>query len=79
MPFQSYRLQNTCLCKCLKSHVSVHPRKVNVLNVPTRCCNLHDSSLSPLFVTLGKYDWKKSFIVISEILRSFVNTLGPDE
>ena len=44
MSFQNYRLQSTCLCKCLKSHVSVHPRKVNILKDPKRCFNLHDSS-----------------------------------
>ena len=34
MSFRNYRLLNTCLCKCLKSHVSVHPRIVNMLKDP---------------------------------------------
>ena len=34
MYFRSYRRRNAWLCKCLKSHVSVHPRTVNWLNGP---------------------------------------------
>ena len=31
MSFRNYRLQITCLSKYLLSHVSVHPRTVNIL------------------------------------------------
>ena len=42
--FPNYRLQNTCLCKYLKSHVSVHSGTVNMLKGLKNCCKLHDSS-----------------------------------
>ena len=44
MLFQNYRLRSTCLCKCLKSDVSVHPGTVNMLKGPKHCCNLRDNS-----------------------------------
>ena len=44
MSFRNYRLPNTCLCICLKSDVSVHPRIVNMLKGSKHWCNLHDSS-----------------------------------
>ena len=46
MSFQNYRLRNTCFCKSLKSHVSVHPGKFNMFKGPKHDCNLHDSSFT---------------------------------
>ena len=41
---------------------------------------MHDSSFISFVRHSGKnFSWKKSFLVISEILRPFVNTLTPDE
>ena len=54
MSFLNYRLQNTYLFKCLKSHVSVHPRKVNILNGPKHCCIMHDNSFISLVNHSGK-------------------------
>ena len=80
MSLQNYRLRNTCLCKCLKSHVSVHPRTVNMLKGVKHCFNLHDSSFMSFVHDSGKISvGKKSFLVISETLRPFVNTLTPEE
>ena len=83
MPFRKYRLQNTCLRKCLKSHVSVHPRTVNMLNRLKFCCNLHGSSFINQFYQFssslfGNFSYKKPFLVICEILRPFFNTLTSD-
>ena len=54
MSFQNYRLRNACLCKCLKSHVSVHPSSVNMLKGPKRCENLKDSSFISFVHHSGK-------------------------
>ena len=45
MSFRNCKLRNTCLCKCLKSHLSVNPRTVNMLKHPKHYCNMRDSSL----------------------------------
>ena len=42
------------LDKCLKSPVSEHPSKVNMLKGPKHCLNLGDSSFIDFFITLGK-------------------------
>ena len=44
MSFGNYKLQNTCLCKSLKHHLSVQPRTVNTLKCPKDCCNIDHSS-----------------------------------
>ena len=54
MSFLNYRLQNACLCKCLKSNVFVHPRTVNMLKCPKYCCNMNDTS----FISFDHYFWK---------------------
>ena len=62
MSFRNYRLQNMCLCKCRKSHLSVHRRTGNMLKGPKHSCNLHDCTLSPLFVAMGKFESEKVFL-----------------
>ena len=80
MSYRNYRLRNTCLCKCLKSHISVHPRSVNMLKGPKKGSNLHDSSFISFVYHSGKISvGKKSFLVISEILRPLVDTFTSDE
>ena len=56
MPFGNYRLRNTCLCKCLKCHVTVYPRTVNILKGANHYCNLHDSS----FISFSHYSGRIS-------------------
>ena len=63
MSFRNYRLQSTCLCKCLNCHVSVHPKTVNMLNGQKHCCNLHDSSYMNFFIIQGKFQSEK-FVLI---------------
>ena len=80
MSFRNYRLPNTCFCKCIKGHVPVHPRTVNMLMGPKHCCNLHDNSFFQLCSSLSEiFTRKKSFLVISKVLRKFVNTLTSNE
>ena len=60
MSSRDYKLRNTCLCKCLKSHVSVHSKTVNMLKCPKHCCNLDDSSFISFAhqsrkMSVGKY------------------------
>ena len=54
MSFQYCRMQNTCLCKCLKSHVEVERRTVNMLKCPKRYCNLLVSSFIGFVHRSGK-------------------------
>ena len=56
MFFRNYRLRNTCLCKCLKSYLSVHPGTVDILKRPKHCCNAHDSG----FITFVHHSAKIS-------------------
>ena len=60
MSFRNYRLRNTCFCKCLKSHVSAHPRTINMLKGPKHCCNLHDNSFISLVDHSVKFSVGKS-------------------
>ena len=60
MSFQNYRLQNACLWKCLKSHVSVHPSSVNMLKSPKHWENLQDSSFISFAHHSGKILVEKS-------------------
>ena len=55
MSFQNYRLPNNCLCKCLKSHVSIRPRKVNMLKNPKRALISTIVVLSVLFIISEKF------------------------
>ena len=77
MSFWNYGLRDTGLCKCLKSHVSLHPRKVNILKVSKHFCNLHDSSFINLAHCSRKMSVAKSLSF--EILSPIINTLTPDE
>ena len=60
MSFPNHRPPNKCLCKSLKSHVSVHRRTVNMLKRPKHCCNLHDSSFIDFVYHFGKISVGKS-------------------
>ena len=62
MPLRTYRLRNTCLCKCLKKHVYVHPRTVNMLKGAKQHCNLHDSSFISFVHHYGKISVGKIFL-----------------
>ena len=42
MYFRNYGLPKTWLDQCLKSPVSEHPSKSNMLNAPKQCSNLKD-------------------------------------
>ena len=64
MSFRNYRLQNRCLCKGLKSDLSVYPGTINMLKGRKYCCNLHDVVLSDLFITLGKFQLEKVLLSI---------------
>ena len=55
MSLQTYRLQNKCLCKCLKSHISVDSKSLKMLKGPKNCCNMHDS-----FTSFVYHLWKIS-------------------
>ena len=80
MSFWNYKPWNRCLCKCLKRHFSVQPTTINMLKGRKHCRNLHDSSFISFGHQSGKnLSWKKFFLVVSEILRSFFNILTPDE
>ena len=56
MSFQNCRRPNTSLCKCLTSHVLVHPGTVNMLKGPKHCSNMHDRS----FITFAHHSGKIS-------------------
>ena len=78
--FSNYRLQKSALLKCLKSPVSEPLWTFNMLNGPKHCSKLQGSILFIFFISL----WKKinltnSVLVVSEILRQFVNILTTDD
>ena len=54
MSSRIYRLRNTCLCKYLKSYVSVHPRRVNMVKGKKQGRNLRASSFISLVHHSGK-------------------------
>ena len=56
MSFRNYRLQNRCLCKGLKSDLSVYPGTINMLKGRKYCCDLHDST----FIRFVHHSWKIS-------------------
>ena len=74
------RLQNVGLFGSLKRPVSKHLSTVNMLNGPKDYFNLHGS----IFVIFFDHYWKKitsedSVLVVSDILRLFVNILTPND
>ena len=72
MSFRNYRLQNTCFCKCLKSHVYVHSRRVNMLKRPKYCWNLHDGS----FISFLNHSWK---ISVEKFCLTNISNLNTDQ
>ena len=46
MYFRKYEHPKTCLDKCLRSPVSEHPSKSNMVNVPKHCSNLKDTTFT---------------------------------
>ena len=78
--YWNYRLQKSELLKSLKKPVSEHLWRVNMLKGPKHCLNL-DGSIFLIFCDHPekKISSKNSFLVVSEILRLFVNILTPDE
>ena len=50
MYFRNDWRRKTCLYKCLKSHVSVHTRTVNMLKGPKHCWKMHKSIFFGFFV-----------------------------
>ena len=46
MYFRNYGVQNTWLDQCLKSPVSKHPSKSNMVNAPKHCSNLKSRSFT---------------------------------
>ena len=78
--FLNYRLQKAGLLKCLKSPVSGHLRKANMLQVRKHCLNMHTRVFLSYFCALWKNIRSKNCVlVVSEILRLFVNILTPDD
>ena len=78
--FWNYRLQKARLLKCPKSHVSEHLWTANMLKGLKHCINLHHSIFCHIFWSL----WKKitlenSALVVSQILRLFLNILALDD
>ena len=74
------RLQKVGFLKCLKSPSSKHLWAVNMLKGPKDCVDLHCSIFVIFFITLKKkISSKYSVLVVSEILRLFVNILTPDD
>ena len=78
--FRNYRLQKAGLVKCLKSPVSEHLWTANMLKGPKRCFNLHGRIFLIFFDHSERKSAQKiSVLVISKILRLFVNILIPDD
>ena len=72
----NYRLEKIGLLKCLKSYVSEHLWTVNMLKAPKDYLILHGSIFCNIFWSLWKkFISKNTNLVVSEILRLFVNIL----
>ena len=52
--FPKLETRKTCLCKCLKSRISVQPSTLNMLKGPEHCWNSHDSR----FIIFGHHSEK---------------------
>ena len=79
--FWNYRLQKAGLLKLLKSPLREHLWIVNMLKHPKDCLN---KSAGHLFCNLfwshlNEISSENSVLVVSEILRLFVNILTPDD
>ena len=75
MYFGNYRLGKTSLDQCVKSTVSERPLTVNMLKGPKYLYNLHGSTFTIFFITLGDIDKENVSLSVCKILGYFVNTL----
>ena len=60
MYFRTYKLQKTCLEKCLESSVSEDTSKSNSIKEPKRCLKLDDSTLTIFIYTCERNSGLKS-------------------
>ena len=79
--FWNYRLQKAGLLKLLKSPLREHLWIVNILKRPKDCLNKSAGHLScnVFWSLLNEISSENSVLVVSEILRLFVNILTPGE
>ena len=78
--YWNYRLQKSELLKSSKSLVSEHLWTVNMLKGSKDCLNLHGSIFCHTFWSLwDEFRSRNLVLIVSEILRHFVNILTPDE
>ena len=78
--FRSYWLQKAWLIKSLKSTMSENLWTVNKLKGPKNCSSLQGISFVIFFLSLwDNSSSKNTVLVVSEILRLFVNVLTPDD
>ena len=77
---RNYNRWRTCLDKCLKGLVSQDLSTTNMVNRPKHSCNLHDSTFIIFYWSLrSKMCWKKSLLVIYNILGQLVNMSTTDD
>ena len=79
--FWNYRLQKAGLLKLLKSPLREHLWIVNILKRPKDCLNKSAGHLScnVFWSLLNEISSENSVLVVSEILRLFVNILTPGD
>ena len=79
--FWNYRLQKAGLLKLLKSPLREHLWIVNILKRPKDCLNKSAGHLfcNVFWSLLNEISSENSVLVVSEILRLFVNILTPDD
>ena len=76
MYFRNYRLRKSWLVKCLKSLVSEHLARVNMLNSLKNCI----AAFPPyFFITLAKSELENVRLCVSKILRVFLTRLIVDD
>ena len=78
--FWNYRLDKVGLLKCLKGGVPENLWTINILKGPKDCLNVDGGIFFHIFPSLQKeISLENLLLVVSEILRLFVNLLTPDE
>ena len=77
--FRNYRLPNIWLDQCLKSPVTEHPSKIILLKVSKHLQNLHGSSSTIFFMTLGKLELENVCVSNMWNLQTVFNILTPDD
>ena len=79
--FWNYRLQKAGLLKLLKSPLREHLWIVNILKRPKDCLNKSAGHLfcNVFWSLLNEISSENSVLVVSEILRLFVNILAPGD